>query len=339
MTTIHDVARKAKVSIAAVSLVLNNPNTARVGPTKRKIILDIARELNYTTNGIAKALISGQTRIVGLLVPMHDPIFFNYFIAQVLSGIQSVLVAHSYHLMIYSHNTQTGRVTVGEIQQSRFVDAMIVLNTRMCTAQNQRDTIADLRRANIPFVMANAYSGRDAINYVGMDDYQGGFLAGKTLGEHGHKRIAMISGAQKSPMSMMLLRGVKAGIAKYGGILDPAFHVFSEYNKDVIRTSLDGWLSRKGFPTAIFSGDDQFVPQIYAALQAKELRIPEDVAVLGRGNLSLGTAIVPPLTTIDVPGFAIGQRSAELILKSLQTPKAEPERIILPCELIMRNSL
>lgn len=188
MTTIHDVARKAKVSIAAVSLVMNDPHTARVGPTKRQIIIDTARELNYSASGIAKALSNGEPRIVGLLVPMRDPIFFNYFIAQVLSGIQEVLVARGYHLMIYSHRTQTGRVTHDQIQQSRFADGMIVLNTRMCTAQNEHDTIADLQRAKIPFVMANAYSGSEPINYVGMDDYQAGWRAGKTLISKGHKR-------------------------------------------------------------------------------------------------------------------------------------------------------
>jgi LacI family transcriptional regulator len=241
--------------------------------------------------------------------------------------------------MIYSHGAPTGRVTQDEIQQSRFADAMIVLNTRMCTAQNQRDTIADLRRANIPFVMVNAYSGRDSINYVGMDDYQAGWLAGSTLTERGHKRIAVISGARKSPMSLTLLRGLKAGMAKSGGTLDPNLHVFSEYNKGVILASLNTWLSRKDMPTAIFCGDDQFVPQVYAALQAKKLRIPNDVAVLGRGNLSLGTAIVPQLTTIDVPGHEMGRSAAELVLKVLESKTRPPERIILPCGLIERHSL
>jgi LacI family transcriptional regulator len=339
VATIHDIARKAKVSIAAVSLVMNDPNTARVGAAKRKIITDIARELNYTTNGIAKALISGKTNIVGLLVPMHDPIFFNYFIAQVLSGLQSVLVAHSYHLMIYSHQSATGRVTPDEIAQSRFVDAMIVLNTRMCTAESQRDTIADLRRANIPFVMANAYSGRDEINYVGMNDHQGGLLAGQTLASKGHKRIAMISGTRTSPMSMMLLRGVKTALAKSGVKLDPALHIFSEYNKDVVLKQLAIWIALKKPPTAIFCAEDQFVPAIYKFLHEAGLRVPEDVAILGRGNPGLGAALMPELSMIDVPAFEIGQRSAELALKVLKTPNQKPQRIILPCGLIERNSL
>ena len=83
MATIYDVANAAKVSIASVSLVMNNPNTPRVGAAKRKQILALAGKLGYSPSGLARALSSGTTRILGLVVPMRDPIFFNNFIAEV----------------------------------------------------------------------------------------------------------------------------------------------------------------------------------------------------------------------------------------------------------------
>ena len=127
MPTIHDVARMARISTAAVSLVMNDHNTSRVSAARRRQILKIAEEIGYAPNGLAKALLHGETRIIGLIVPMRDPIFFNYFIAEVLSGIQACLIERGYHLMIYSHGADTGRVTRNELMQSRYVDGVIVV--------------------------------------------------------------------------------------------------------------------------------------------------------------------------------------------------------------------
>jgi len=339
MPTIHDVAKKAKVSIAAVSLVMNDPNTHRVGAAKRQIILDIATEMGYSANGIAKALILGETKILGLVVPMRDPIFFNHFIAQVLSGIQAAILKHGYHLMIYSHQAETGEITTAEIKQSRFADGLIVLNTRMCTEQDQQNTIHELNAARIPFVMANCYSGKHPINYVGLDDHGAGLLGGEFLASRGHKQIALISGAQKSPMSLTLLAGFTKALKTKKLRFDPKLHVYSEYDPQRIIETVEKWMKSKKRPTAIFCADDQFVPEVYSVIQASGLKIPEDVAVLGRGDMTLGTAVVPHLSTISVPGFQMGNQAAELLIAQLQNRAAKPKRVILPCNLVPRSSV
>lgn len=338
MPTIHDVARKANVSIASVSLVMNNPETARVGAVKRKIILDAANQLGYSANGIAKALIHGETKILGLVVPMRDPIFFNHFIAQVLSGIQAAIKQDGYHLMIYSHQAETGRITAAEVQQSRFADGLIVLNTRMCTAQDQKNTIETLTSTHIPFAMANCYTGNDPINYVGLDDYQAGCLGGEYLAKRKCHNIALISGAKSSPMSRTLLDGFKASLKAARLKFNPELHVYSEYDSQRIRSSVSTWLKLVTPPDAIFCADDQFAPDVYAVLQEFGLKIPGDVAVLGRGDMMLGTAVVPKLSTIAVPGFQMGKQAAELLIRQLRNRTAKPKRIILPCTMVPRES-
>jgi DNA-binding LacI/PurR family transcriptional regulator len=340
MPTIHDVARKAKVSIAAVSLVINDPNTPRVGAAKRQIILDIAAEMGYTASSIAKALNQGETKILGLLVPMRDPIFFNHFIAQVLSGIQAAILRQGYHLMIYSHHAETGQITAGELQQSRFADGLIVLNTRMCTEEDQKNTIDHLNAARIPFVMANGYAGKDSINYVGLDDYGTGVLAGDFLVDRGHKKIAMISGSKDSPFSQKLLHGFTIALRKKLKF-NSKLHLYGNYDAKRIRAEVTSWLESKDRPTAIFCADDQFVPDVYSVIHRLKLSIPKDIAVLGRGNMSLGTAVMPQLTTIDVPGFQIGKEAAELLIQMLRNrpAKSKPKKIILPCTLLQRASV
>lgn len=338
MPTIYDVAEKTKVSIAAVSLVVNNPNTPRVGAVKRKLILETAAKMGYSANGIAKALTNGQTKILGLVVPMRDPIFFNHFIAQVLSGIQSMIVKHGYHLMIYSHMGGTGQITGAELRQSRFVDGLIVLNTRMCSKDDQRETIKELKAAHIPFVMANSYSGEDPINYVGLDDYGAGELGGEYLARRGHIRIALISGSKRSPLSEELLLGFQAALKRCKVRFDSKLHAFSEYDPARIGEITKRWLKEEKPPTAIFCSDDAFVPEVYKVIGEMKLNIPKDIAVLGRGGMSLGTAIVPQLTTLSVPGFQLGSETARMLIERLKRPTSKAKKVLLPCELIERES-
>jgi DNA-binding LacI/PurR family transcriptional regulator len=338
MATIYDVAKAAKVSIAAVSLVMNDPRTPRVGAQKRKLILESAAKLGYTPSGLARALSRGSTKILGLVVPMRDPIFFNNFIAGVLAGIQSCVMERGYHLMIYSHSAKSGRITKGELTQSRYVDGVVVLNTRLCSLQDMKDSIDDLNKASIPFVMTNCYVGEDSINYVGVDDFEVGRRGAEYLADKGHSRIALISGAAKSPMTPQLLSGFKSGLAKAGKRFDPKMHICSEYDPGVIHDKIVAWFELPHPPTAFFCADDQLVPDVYRTLEELRQRIPEDVSVLGRGNLPIGTALRPELTTFAIQPFEMGKKAAELLIEVVQTHSAKVRRIYLDAPLIKRES-
>jgi len=338
MATIYDVAKAANVSIAAVSLVMNDPETSRVGAQKRKIILDIATRLGYSPSGLARALSRGSTNILGLVVPMRDTIFFNNFIAEVLAGIQTYVMERGFHLMIYSHSAKSGRITKGELTQSRFVDGVIFLNTRMCSLQDMKDSIEDLNKANIPFVMTNCYAGEDTINYVGVDDFELGRRGAEYLAGLGHERIALISGASKSPMTPQMFSGFKAGLKNADRKFESRFHLYSEYDAQLIHEKIAAWFGQEHPPTAIYCADDQLVPDVYRALSDLQLRIPEDVSILGRGNLPLGTALKPQLTTIAIQPFEMGKKAAELLVEAVQGGTGT-RRIYLEAPLIERESV
>lgn len=338
MATIYDVAKAAKVSIAAVSLVMNDPKTPRVGAEKKKLILERARKLGYSPSGLARALSRGSTRIIGLVAPMRDPIFFNNFIAEVLSGIQSCIMDRGFHLMIYSHNTKSGRITKGELTQSRFVDGVIALNTRMCSSQDIKDTVDDLTSATIPFVMTNCYAGGDNINYVGVDDFEVGRRGAEYLTSRGHASIALISGASRSPMTPRLLAGFKTGLSAAGMRFHPRFHVCSDYDPNVVHDKVVEWLSCAKPPTAIYCADDQLVPDVYRTLQELNKRIPEEVSVLGRGNLPIGATLTPALTTFAIQPFEMGRKAAEMLINVIQKRQHGVRRIYLDAPLIKRDS-
>jgi LacI family transcriptional regulator len=338
MPNIYDVAREAEVSIAAVSLVMNDPDTARVGKLKRLHIIETASKMGYSGNALAKALSRGSSRILGLVVPMRDPIFFNMFIAQVLAGIQASLIQHGYHLMIYSHETASGRITEAELFQSRYVDGVIVLNTRICSEQDITNTIHDLRHANIPFVMTNCYGQSRGINYVGADDEGIGKLAGEYLIGKGHKRIAMISGASCSPMSRQLIKGFTRALELKNRKLPDSLHVFSDYDEGTIRDTVKRWFSLAKQPTAIFCADDQLVPALYRVLAELGKQVPKDIAVLGRGDLGLATLVQPQLSTISVPAFDMGRSAADILIQTIASQKKKTTKLILPGTIMERAS-
>jgi LacI family transcriptional regulator len=121
---LSDIARRAGVSIAAVSIALNKGATTRVSAVKRKLILDLAQEMGYYPNALAKALSEQRTRLFGLAVPLRDPIVFNQFIAQALSGIQSTLMRRGYNLLVFSPSGKPGRATRDQVLESKFTDGL-----------------------------------------------------------------------------------------------------------------------------------------------------------------------------------------------------------------------
>src|ERR1700755_3467808 len=154
---LSDIAKRVGVSTAAVSLALNKGETTRVGPKKRAEILRAAADMGYYPNELAKALAERRTRLLGLAVPFRDPIFFNQFIAQALSGIQSSLMERGYNLLVYSPKGRKAKANRGQFLDRKFTDGLIFINTRSCTTRDINQTIADLEAAGIKFTMINSY--------------------------------------------------------------------------------------------------------------------------------------------------------------------------------------
>jgi DNA-binding LacI/PurR family transcriptional regulator len=240
--------------------------------------------------------------------------------------------------MIYSHSAKSGRITKGELTQGRFVDGVIMLNTRLCSLQDMKDSIDDLNKARIPFVMTNCFAGEDQVNYVGVDDFEIGRRGAEYLADKGHSRIALISGTAKSPMTPQLFSGFKSGLAKTGVRFDSKLHLYSEYNPTFIREKIVAWFALPHPPTAIYCADDQLVPDVYHGLEDLHKRIPKDVSVLGRGNLPVGTALRPELTTFAIQPFEMGKKAAELLIEVVQTRTEKVRRIYLDAPLILRGS-
>lgn len=329
-----DIAKRAGVSIAAVSIALNNRNTNRVSAAKREEIQRIAEELGYAPNELAKALAEQRTRLLGLMVPLRDPIFFNHFIAQALSGIQATLMRRGYNLLVYSPSGRPGRSTRDQILESKFTDGLIFINTRSCSTRDVAQTIQELDQAEIKFTMINSYYGRAPVNYVGVDDPAIGEAAVQYLIEKKHRRIAFLSGSEKLPTHIHLLQGMRRGLAAHGLDLPVDRIGCTEYDELAAFTILDRWFESKRLqPTAIFCADDQLLMHLYDYVEARGMRIPEDVAVLARGNAGLISFLRPRPTAFYIPTFEMGELAAEMLIDSIEKPTKDRHRVLLPFKL------
>jgi LacI family transcriptional regulator len=326
-----DIAKRAGVSVAAVSIVLNNHETTRVSAPKRTLIRQIADELGYTPNEVARALAERRTRLLGLAVPLRDPIFFNQFIAQALSGIQSTLMNRGYNLLVYSPSGRKGRSTRHQAMESKFTDGLIFINTRSCTTRDINETIHELEAGNIRFTMINSYYGRAPINYVGVDDTSIGEEAVRYLAGRGHKRIAFLSGAATLPTHLHLLQGLKHGIASTGIALRAEHVGCTNYDQTLAFKILDGWFQRKrDSPTAIFIADDTILEHMYDYVEARRLSVPGDVAILARVNTSGHGGLRPRPTAFHIPTFDMGRLAADMLIDSIEKPTQTRQRVLLP---------
>jgi LacI family transcriptional regulator len=329
-----DIAKRAGVSIAAVSIALNNRDTKRVSEAKRNEIRKIAEELSYAPNELAKALAERRTRLLGLMVPLRDPIFFNHFIAQALSGIQATLMRRGYNLLVYSPSGRPGRATRDQILESRFTDGLIFINTRSCSTRDVAETIQELDEAKIKFTMINSYYGRAPVNYVGVDDSAIGEAAVNYLVERKHRRIAFLSGSEKLPTHIHLLQGMRRALAEHSLELPSDRIGCSEYDESTAFEILDRWFANKRTaPTAIFCADDQLLMHLYDYVEARGKKIPEDVAVLGRGNAGLMSLLRPRPTAFYIPTFEMGELAAEMLIDSIEKPEQKRQRVLLPFKL------
>ena len=326
-----DIAKRAGVSIAAVSLSLNDRETKRVSVKKRDEIQKIAAELGYTPNVLARALVDRRTRLLGLMVPMRDPIFFNYFIAQALSGIQATLMRRGYNLLVYSPSGRLGRSTRDQLLESKYTDGLIFINTRSCSTRDIAETIHELDAAKIKFTMINSYFGRAPVNYVGVDDMAIGEAAVRHLIKKKHREIAFLSSSPNLPTHIHLLQGLRRGMTANGLTLTPDRIGCTEYDETRAFEILDGWFaSKRKRPTAIFCADDQGVMHFYDWVASRGMKIPDDVAVVGRGNAELLSLLRPQPAAFYLPTFEMGELAAEMLIECIEKPDTKSQRILLP---------
>jgi LacI family transcriptional regulator len=327
-----DIARDLGVSVVTVSKVLRNHQD--IGEETRKRVLQRVKELNYTPNLAARGLVTGKTYLVGLVVPdlLHP------FFAQIAVSLSEALRKKGYYLTITlsEDNEELEEQEIGRII-SRRLDALIIASTCAEPAIFER-----LQKEGPPFVLIDrSFPGFDA-NFVGVDDEAVGRLATEHLIDVGCKRIAHLRGPENSP-GKGRLKGYKDALRARG--LQPQPELISAPRKADVQSRESGaelmrqMLALDPRPDGVFCYNDPMAIGAIHAILAAGLRIPEDIAVIGSGNLHYDTELRVPLSSIDQRTERIGEQAAKLALSLLES-KTQPrsKTVIVKPELVARAS-
>jgi LacI family transcriptional regulator len=331
-TTMKDIARDIGVSVVTVSKVLRNH--ADIGDKTRKRVLDRVKELNYTPNLAARGLVTGRTYLVGLVVPdlLHP------FFAQIAKSLSGVLLKKGYCLTI-STSEEDPELEEHEVERllGRRLDALVIASS--CTNPATLDRI---QKQGTPLVLIDRrILGLDA-NFVGIDDEAVGELATEHLIQIGCKRIAHLRGPENSP-GIGRLKGYLKAMAKYKMPTLPGY--VSKQRMVDVRSRESGadlmrqFLTMSTRPDGVFCYNDPMaIGAIHTILDAG-LRVPEDIAVIGSGNLHYNPELRVPLSSIDQQTEQIGERAGRLTLSLLESKERPRNRsFVLQPQLVARAS-
>lgn len=331
-----DIAKALNLSIVTVSKVLNkkDPN---ISEGTRKRVLECARKLDYRPNLAAKSLVTGQSKMIGMIVPE----LFHGFFGEVAAGMSDALTEHGYGLILSSSRDQK-ELEEREIRQmlARRVDSLIVAS---CSSDPAFLQMAD---REVPVILLDRRVGRRGSFWlVGADDLHAGELATQHLIDTGRKRIAFIGAASFSPTCdrregyLTVLRRAKLKTSPKWVLRLPQNE---ESNPVLGGRSMKQLLEMKPRPDAVFCYNDPTAWGAALAILEAGLKIPQDVAVIGCGNTSHDDYFRVPLTSVDLNAADLGREAANLALRVIEdrAQKIEhaPAAILLRPKLVVRES-
>jgi LacI family transcriptional regulator len=331
MTTISDVARRAKVTTATVSNVITQ--RVPVSAKTRARVLEAIEELGYRPNLVARGLAQGKTSTLALVVPTIS----NPFFAEVVEEVERAADRHDYQLLLsMTHQSpEEGRRHL-ERMASRWVDGFIVMD--MAADITDVLALADAGKAVVLCVW-NQDPRAQRLPLVDIDFRLAGELATRHLLECGHRRIAMIV---EEPVQWTRRQGFETALAQ-AGLAAP-----QEYIRQGDSSFESGYQAGLAFlalpqpPTAIFAGNDWMALGAIEAITHKGLAVPHDIAVVGVDDISQAAHAHPPLTTISIPKLELARTATELLLRRIQGKRMgaseEPIKILTNPHLIVRQS-
>jgi LacI family transcriptional regulator len=329
--TVRDVARLAKVHPGTVSRALNEQTRALVNPATVERVVRAADELGYRPNRIARGLKTNRSHTIGVLIPdITNPLF-----PPILRGIEDRLDEAGYtSLIVNTDNDPERERTYLEAMRARQVDGFI-----SATARLDRELLGDLSAAGTPLVLVNRSLGDGSVPAVTVDDRQGVGLAVAHVLELGHERIGHVAGPQNLSTGRRRHVGFVEAM-RAAGLEVPGEHVrFTEYfTEEEGSRACAGMLDAAPELTAIVAANDLLAIGCYDALEARGLRCPRDMSVVGFNDMPFLDHLRPPLTSVRVPQREVGQVAADLLLEKLSDGSATGREILLEPTLVVRGS-
>ena len=324
----NDIAAKAGTSVGAVSVTLNGARskTLKVSPSTRDRIVRAAEELGYRRNPHARALVTGHTKVIGLMLPdatafaQHDP-----FYSLLTTGVTACAAEHGYNVMLYAAAPEDAGA-----ESAKLIDRSVA-GIVFVSPQDGTPLFAECEKQSIPYVtiLGNQPTGAFTVQ---SDDYHGGRLATEYLIQLGHRRIAHLTGRPWVGTTQPRLRGYEDALRLAQIGFDSSLVTSGNFNRVDGRVAARELLSRpvESRPTAIFAANDLSAHGVIEAAEELGLRVPDDLSVIGYDDTWYATLGRPALTTINIDVPRIGHEACRMILDLLERQGAPECHMTLP---------
>lgn len=328
---IREVAKRAQVSTATVSRTINTPSA--VDPETARRVWQAIEELRYYPNSQARSLVSGRSRILGLIVSDIT----NPFFPEIVKGFEEAAIAHGYEILVSSTNYDPGRMALCVRRMiERKVDGVAIMTSEMEPALT--DQFAE---RNVPLVFLDVGDVTGTTSNLRVDYAQGINEAVVHLLGLGHRLIGFISG----PLTLKSARVRRAAFLQclfdHGIIEDERYIAEGDHTIDGGLRAMTHLLQLPKAPTAVLSSNDLTAIGAMRAVRRAGLRVPEDVSVIGFDDIHLAGFTEPPLTTIRLSPKQVADGAFHALLPFMVPQAAAPERgteAVIETRLVLRES-
>lgn len=329
--TSRDVARMAGVSRSAVSLVLNGHGAGNISPANQHAILEAARALNYQPSSVALSLRHQRTMTLGVVT---DYVVSTAFGGLLLRGAGRAAARTDYALLTIDTDDDPDReVFAFDRLEQRQVDGFLFVAQSM----HSRPAPAPMLRG--PGVLVNCFDPDHSLPSVCADELAGGRAAAELVIRAGHRDVVLIAGTLDVLAAKLRVQGYISAMEAAG--LVPLPPVEGGWSLDAGYRAAMAVLDRPDRPTAVLAGNDRAAVGIALAAARLNLRIPQDLSLVGYDDdENQAPVMVPPLTTIRLPHEEIGVAGFEMLLARLTgRADSEPEQRLIPCQVVERESV
>jgi DNA-binding LacI/PurR family transcriptional regulator len=330
--TVTDVARRAGVSTATVSRVVNdNP---RVRPEVRAAVAIAIEELGYVPNASARSLMTQRTGSIGVVIlESADRLFGDPFFGQLMLGISAGLSERDRRLVLMLAPTREEESRIDRYLGAGHVDGVVLVGPHGADPLLKR-----LMRQHIPFVVSGRPMEPRPVTYVDSQNRSGAEAAVRHLIASGRRVIGTIHGTLDLSSAVDRLEGYRDAMRAAGHAIDASLEVDGAYRSRTAFEAMNGLLERRPDLDAVFVASDSMAIAALQAIKDTGRRIPDDIAVIGFDDLPTASESRPTLSTVRQPIETMGQEMVRLLLQRIGRPDLPPQEVIFGTELVLRGS-
>lgn len=327
-STIKEIAKKSGYSIATVSRALRDD--PKVKEETKKIVKEVARQLNYNPNILARIFVKKSSNIIGLALPEITTESFS----EIIRGVDEFFIERNYFTLVSSSHYHINAIqTVSNLVSTGLLGGIIILVPYL-----PKELKKILIENNIPFVIITGDTNIGDYDIVSVDNFYAAYSITEYLIKKGYKKIAHLAGPPENADAKTRLEGYKSALNNYKIPYKDEYIFYGDFRLKSGIKGFEHFMKLKKPPEAIFCCNDMMALGCYEKAAEMKIKIPKDVGIVGIDNTLFSRFLNPPLTTVEIPAHELGTKAAELLFLKINKKINSPQKIKIVPKIITRES-